>query len=70
MKRAHTGEKDYYAVLGVGRDATADDIKKGYRKQAIRFHPDKHAGKDKEEQAAAEEKFKDAAEAYEVGLSI
>ena len=32
--------------------------------------PDKHAGKDKEEQAAAEEKFKDAAEAYEVGLSI
>ena len=34
--------KDYYALLGVGRDASDDDIKKGYRKQAVKWHPDKH----------------------------
>ena len=54
-------KRDYYEVLGVKKDATADEIKKAYRKMAIKYHPDKNPG-DKE----AEEKFKEAAEAYDV----
>ncbi|MDF3078562.1 MAG: dnaJ [Sphingobacteriaceae bacterium] len=54
-------KRDYYDVLGVTKGASADEIKKAYRKSAIKFHPDKNPG-DKE----AEEKFKEAAEAYEV----
>ena len=54
-------KRDYYEVLGVNKDASADEIKKAYRKKAIQYHPDKNPG-DKE----AEEKFKEAAEAYEV----
>lgn len=54
-------KRDYYEVLGVDKKATADEIKKAYRKKAIQYHPDKNPG-DKE----AEEKFKEAAEAYEV----
>lgn len=53
--------KDYYGVLGVDRNANADEIKKAYRKAAIKYHPDKNPG-NKE----AEEKFKEAAEAYDV----
>ena len=53
--------KDYYEVLGVQKNANADEIKKAYRKAAIQYHPDKNPG-DKE----AEEKFKEAAEAYDV----
>lgn len=53
--------KDYYKVLGVDRKASADDIKRTYRKLAMKYHPDKNPG-DK----AAEEKFKDINEAYEV----
>ncbi|MDV7398354.1 DnaJ domain-containing protein, partial [Arthrospira platensis SPKY1] len=52
---------DYYELLGVSRDAGAEDIKKAYRKKAVQFHPDKHKG-DK----AMEEKFKEVSEAYEV----
>jgi len=54
-------KRDYYEVLGVEKTASAEDIKKAYRKKAIQYHPDKNPG-DKE----AEEKFKEAAEAYEV----
>jgi molecular chaperone DnaJ len=54
-------KRDPYDVLGVGRSASADEIKKAYRQMAIKFHPDKNPG-DK----AAEEKFKEAASAYEI----
>ena len=54
-------KRDYYEVLGVAKNASADEIKKAYRKKAIQYHPDKNPG-DKE----AEDKFKEAAEAYEV----
>ena len=50
---------DYYQVLGVGRDAKAEDIKKGYRKMAVKWHPDKHASGSPAEKAAAEKKFKE-----------
>ncbi|MFP9113746.1 molecular chaperone DnaJ [Flavobacterium sp. RHBU_3] len=54
-------KKDYYEILGIDKSASAEQIKKAYRKKAIEFHPDKNPG-DK----AAEEKFKEAAEAYEI----
>ena len=54
-------KRDYYEVLGVEKNASADEIKKAYRKKAIQYHPDRNPG-DKE----AEEKFKEAAEAYDV----
>ena len=54
-------KRDYYEVLGVSKDASADDIKKAYRKAAMKYHPDRNPG-DK----TAEEKFKEAGEAYEV----
>ena len=56
-----TQKRDYYEILNVNRDADEDEIKKAYRKLAIKFHPDKNPG-DKE----AENKFKEATEAYEV----
>jgi molecular chaperone DnaJ len=54
-------DRDYYEVLGVGRDADLGAIKSAYRKLALRYHPDKNAG-----DAEAEERFKEAAEAYAV----
>lgn len=54
-------KRDYYDVLGVTKNASKEDIKKAYRKQALKYHPDKNPGDKK-----AEENFKEAAEAYEV----
>lgn len=54
-------KRDYYDVLGVGRQASADEIKKAYRKLAVQYHPDKNPGN-----VEAEEKFKEITEAYEV----
>ncbi|TAE69053.1 MAG: molecular chaperone DnaJ [Bacteroidetes bacterium] len=54
-------KRDYYEVLGVGKNADVDEIKKAYRKKAIEFHPDKNP-----DNPAAEDKFKEAAEAYDV----
>lgn len=52
--------KDYYRILGLSRGASEDDIKKAYRKQALRYHPDKN------KDPGAEERFKEIAEAYDV----
>jgi len=52
--------KDYYQILGVSKGAADDEIKKAYRKLALKYHPDKNKS------AGAEEKFKEVAEAYEV----
>lgn len=54
-------KQDYYSILGVARSATADEIKKAYRRLAMQFHPDKNQGN-----KSAEEKFKQITEAYEV----
>lgn len=54
-------QRDYYEILGVDKNASADELKKAYRKLALKYHPDRNPG-DKE----AEEKFKEAAEAYDV----
>jgi molecular chaperone DnaJ len=54
-------KRDYYEVLGVSKEATKEEIKKAYRQHALKFHPDKNPGDKK-----SEEKFKEAAEAYEV----
>src|SRR5438874_108186 len=54
-------KRDYYEILGVTKSASVDEIKKSYRKVAMQYHPDRNPG-DK----SAEEKFKEAAEAYEI----
>lgn len=59
-------KRDYYEVLGVAKTATADELKKAYRKLAIKYHPDRQQGKTDAEKKEAEEKFKEAAEAYDV----
>ncbi|RPH93836.1 molecular chaperone DnaJ [candidate division KSB1 bacterium] len=56
-----TTKRDYYEILGIDRSASAEDIKKAYRKLAMQYHPDRNKG-----DAAAEEKFKEVGEAYAV----
>ena len=60
-------QKDcYYSILGVKKDATSDEIKKAYKKLAVKWHPDKNL----ENQEIASEKFKKIGEAYDVILSL
>ena len=54
-------KRDFYEILGINKSSSQDEIKKAYRKVAIKYHPDKNP-----DNKAAEEKFKEAAEAYEV----
>src|SRR3989344_8235114 len=56
------GKADYYDILGVDKNATAEEIKKSYRRQALEWHPDKH----KDNKEAAEKRFKEINEAYQV----
>lgn len=60
--RRHKMGKDYYAILGVPRNASEEDLKKAYKKMALKWHPDRN----KDNKEAAEEKFKEIAEAYDV----
>ena len=61
LRRAVTAKRDYYEVLGVSREASKPEVKKAYRQKAMEFHPDRNPG-----DAEAEERFKEAAEAFEV----
>jgi molecular chaperone DnaJ len=54
-------KRDFYEILGITKNASEDEIKKAYRKLAIKYHPDKNP-----DDKASEEKFKEAAEAYEI----
>ena len=59
-------KRDYYEVLGVPKDASESDIKKAYRKAAMKYHPDKFANSSEAEKKDAEDKFKEINEAYEI----
>lgn len=58
--------EEYYQILELQNNATDEEVKKAYKKMAIKYHPDKHASSSEQEKKEAEEKFKKIAEAYEV----
>jgi len=58
--------KDYYKILGIGKNASSDDIKKAYKKRALIHHPDRHANASEAEKKAEEKKFKEVGEAYTI----
>ena len=62
---SNKNKRDYYEVLGVSKTATIDEIKRAFRKLAMKYHPDKVATLGPEVQKAAEEKFRKIQEAYE-----
>lgn len=64
--RAREERKDYYDILQIKKEATLEDVKKAYRHQAMRHHPDKHAEESEEAKKDHEQKFKDVAEAFTV----
>ena len=59
-------QRDPYEVLGVAKTASDAEIKSAYKKAAIKYHPDRQTGKSEAEKKEAEEKFKEAAEAYDI----
>src|SRR6185295_16427603 len=59
-------KRDYYDILGVAKNATEDEIKKAYRKLAMKHHPDRNQGKEGASAKESEEKFKEVKEAYEI----
>lgn len=66
MELKKSKRKDYYKVLGVGKNATEDEIKKAYRKRALMHHPDRHSSATPEVQKEEEKKFKEVGEAFTV----
>ena len=58
--------KDYYKILGIDRSASQDDIKKAYRRAAVKWHPDKFTSKSEKERKQAEDKFKEIGAAYAI----
>jgi DnaJ homolog subfamily C member 7 len=58
--------KDYYKILEIGKEATEEEIKKAYKRQALKWHPDKHSNGEEEQRLNADKMFKDIGEAYSV----
>lgn len=65
-KQKQAKKKDYYKILGIEKTASDDDIKKAYKKAAMKYHPDRNRNKSEAEQEDSSRKFKDIAEAYGV----
>lgn len=66
QKQKMAARKDYYKILGISKDANQNEIKKAYRKQAMKHHPDRHSAGTEEDKIEAEKKFKDVNESFSV----